>query len=127
MKARDGVLLILWALCLAVVLRGGGLPFAPVKPAATAATYVYEKDDTAPPSAVLAALDKLNRDGIKATLFDDDTKDGDGETPDQYKGALLSATNHGMPALVVTARNGDEVLKVVKSPTTETEVLEAVR
>lgn len=127
MKARDGAILVLWAFCLAVVLRGGGsvLPFD--KPSATAATYVYEKDDTAPPSAVLAALDKLNRDGITATIYDDDTLDGDGDTPDQYKASLIAANEHGKPALVVTARNGNEVLKVVKAPTTETEVLEAVK
>jgi hypothetical protein len=72
------------------------------------------------------ALDKLNRrePPIMATAFEEDTKDATGETPHQYKPALIAAQAAGLPALVVQA--GDKVLKVVKAPKTDTEVLEAV-
>lgn len=92
---------------------------------ATAATYVFEKDETAVPSAVRAALNTLNLAGIKATEFEDDTKDGTGDTPEQYKVPLAAAKEAGMPALVVQA--GDKVLRTVKSPTTAAAVLEAVK
>lgn len=94
----------------------------PVK--ATACVYIYEKDDSAIPPPVLAALDKLNREKkIIATTFEDDTLDGTGQVPDQYKVPLAAANEAGLPALVVTA--GDTVLKVVKAPTTLEQVLEA--
>lgn len=115
----------------AVVAGGISLPSLPdwipsTEPVkATSVTYVYEKDDTAIPPPVLAALDKLNREKkILATTFEDDTKDGTGEVPDQYKVPLAAATGAGLPALVVTA--GDKVLTVVKSPTTLEQVMEAV-
>lgn len=101
------------------------IPWLPVLTKATAATYVYEKDQHAIPAPVLAALDKLNRERkIVATVFEQDTKDGTGETPEQYEVPLAAATNAGLPALVAT--NGSKVLRVVKNPQTEAAVLEAV-
>lgn len=103
-------------------------PVAPVEPAPslkpTMATYVYEKDNGTPPSSVAAGLDKLNRQGILATAFEEDTKDGNGNTPAQYVIALAEAKKAGLPALVVQA--GDKVLRVVKV-STEAEVLEAAK
>lgn len=92
---------------------------------ATAATYVFEKDDGGVPAPVTAALSKLNSSGIRATPFEEDTTDGSGEVPDQYKVPLKAAQEAGLPALVVTA--GARVLRVVKEPKTEAEVLEAVK
>lgn len=101
------------------------IPWLPVLTKATAATYVYEKDQHAIPAPVLAALDKLNRDRkITATIFEQDTKDGTGETPEQYKVPLAAALEAGLPSLVVTG--GSKVLRVVKNPQTEAAVLEAV-
>jgi hypothetical protein len=109
------ILFVAW-----MVLSGGSIG-APGK--ATAATYVHEKDATAIPSAVMAALDKLNRRGIVATVFEADTTDGTGETPEQYKVPLAAAKESGLPSLVVMG--GATVLKVLKAPITEGEVLEA--
>lgn len=109
-----------------VVPPGPGPPATP--PAdptkATAVTYVYEKDHTAVPNAVLAAFDKLNRQNILANPFEQDTVDGSGEVPSQYAAALPAAKAAGLPALVVTA--GSTVLKVVRDPKTEQQVFEAV-
>ena len=92
---------------------------------ATAATFVYEKDQHIVPGPVLAALNQLNRErGIIATLFEQDTKDGTGDVPEQYKPALAAAKEAGLPALVVQA--GKDVLRTVKDPKTEDEVLKAV-
>lgn len=112
-------------LLLAILLLGGGddAIAPPVKP--TAATYVYEKDETAVPSPVRSALSTLNKNGIVATEFEEDTVNGDGETPAQYRVPLAAAKAAGPPALVVTA--GDKVLRVVKSPKTAEEVLEAAK
>jgi len=115
------------ALLALLMLRGGcdSVPFAPSQ-GVTQATYVYEKDDTAVPGAVQFALNRLNRERkIVATLFEDDTTDGMGEVPDQYKVALKAAQDAGLPALVVQA--GDKVVRVVKDPKTEAEVMEAAR
>jgi hypothetical protein len=99
---------------------------APKPTTATHATYVYEKDVTAVPSPVAAGLNRLNREKkIVATLFEEDTVDGTGQTPEQYVVPLKAAQSAGLPALVVTA--GAAVLKVVKAPTTEAAVLEAVQ
>lgn len=99
-------------------------PPGPDSPA-TAATYIYEKDNTAIPVGVSTGLNRLNREkNIRATLFEEDTVDGDGDVPDQYKVPLEAATKAGLPALVVTA--GDAVLKVVKDPRTEQQVMEAI-
>lgn len=90
-----------------------------------AVTYVYEKDDGEVPPAVKVALSTLNSRGITANPFDDDTRDGDGEVPDQYKVPLEAANKAGLPSLVATA--GKKVVRVVKSPTTVEEVLEAAK
>lgn len=91
----------------------------------TAVTYVYEKDDGGIPSGVSVGLDRLNRERqILATPFEEDTTDGDGDTPDQYKAALAAAQQAGLPALVVTT--GDTVLKVVPDPRTAEQVFEAI-
>lgn len=112
------VLLVLW-----MVFGRGCDVVSVVKPAA--ATYVYEKDDTAVPAAVHAAIHTLNQQGIVATLFEDDIVDGAGETPEQYKVPLAAAREAGLPALVVTG--GGKVIRVVKDPRTEQDVMEAVR
>ncbi len=126
MQTRDWLFLVVMGVGLWLSF-GGKLPDN-LNPAptvkATAATFVYEKDDTAIPSPVLAALNQLNRRGIVATTFDDDIVDGTGEVPKQYAVALAESRKSGLPVLVVQA--GDEVVKVVKNPTTEQAVLEAV-
>lgn len=101
-------------------------PPPPVDPdnKALAATFVYEKDEHVVPAAVLSGLNKLNRERkIIATLLDDDTTDGGGNIPEQYKLIVPAARAAGLPALVVTGAKG--VIRVVKSPTTEAQVLEA--
>ena len=90
----------------------------------TAATYVFEKDETAIPSAVMAALSKLNERGVTATTFEDDTTDASGEVPEQYKVALAESKKQGVPLLVV--QSGAAVVRTVKAPTTAAQVLEAV-
>ena len=98
----------------------------PPRPPATSATYVYEKDDTVPPTPVVVAFDKINREKkIIADFFDDDTTDGTGQTPQRYKAAVAAARAAGLPALVLL--NGDVVVRVVKNPKTEVEVLEAIK
>lgn len=100
----------------------------PVIPPTTepmAVTYVYEKDDGPIPPAVLSGLNRLNREKkIVATLFEDDSTDGDDDVPDQYKTALRAAKELGLPALIVTA--GDRVLWQLKSPQTEEQVIRSV-
>lgn len=91
----------------------------------TAVTYVYEKDQQPVPRPVQAALNKLHAagGGVVASLFEDDSTNGGGTVPQQYQVPLKAAREAGLPCLVVTA--GDVVLRVLKSPTTEAEVLEA--
>jgi hypothetical protein len=97
----------------------------PVTTKATKATYVFERGTVIPPP-VLAAIDDLNTEkGILATLVLNTVKDGTGEVPDQYKTAFAEAQKAGLPALVVEA--GSKVLRVVKAPQTEADVLEAIR
>jgi hypothetical protein len=99
---------------------------APGPSTATAAVYVYEKDDTAPTNGVQSAINRLNREKkILACLFEEDTVDGTGETPYWAKVPLAEAQKAGLPALVVT--NGERVVNVVKAPTTEEQVFGAVR
>lgn len=100
-------------------MLGGQLPHLvqPDKP--TAVTYTYDKDVTAVPNPVKAALDKLNRAGIMATL----DEVGPGEVPEQYKVSRPAAIAAGLPAAVVMA--GEKVLRVVKNPTTTEQVTEA--
>lgn len=98
-------------------------PVSPNK--ATAAVYVYEKDESAIPVGVTAGINKLNREKkITATLFEKDTVDGSGQTPDQYKPALDAAKRESIPSLVVLS--GTAVVKVVKAPKTEAEVLSSI-
>ena len=100
-------------------------PPLPTKP--TAAVYIYEKDQAAVPSAVAVALQRINADGsgVVATDFDRDTVTGDGAVPQQYRSALAAANESGIPCLVVLA--GDQVLRVIRDPRTESAVLEAVK
>ena len=132
----DGKSAVVWT----VVVTGGDKP-APVKPPipdeplpqpppvdpntkVTAATYVYEKDQGGVPSAVMSGLNRLNREKkILATVFERDSTDGS-ETPEQYKVPLAEANKAGLPALVLT--NGATVLKVIKAPKTEAEIMDAV-
>lgn len=89
-------------------------------------TFVYEKSKHPVPPEVASALSKLNTEkGILATLFEQDSVDGDGDTPDQYKIALKAAKEAGLPCLVVQA--GEVVYKVKVSPKTATDVTEAVK
>jgi hypothetical protein len=122
---RLSALVAILSLCgMAAQQKGCDLPNVVPSTKADAATYVYEKSQHAIPSAVLSGLNKLNRERkIVATLFEADTKDGSGDTPEQYKAPLAAATTAGLPALVATA--GATVLNVAK-PTTEAETLEAV-
>lgn len=126
MQARDWLFLAVMGVGLWLSF-GGKLPDniapAPINKVSSV-VFVYEKDDHAIPSPVLAALNQLNRRGIVATTFDDDIVDGTGEVPKQYAVALAESRKSGLPVLVVQA--GDEVVNVVKNPTTEQAVLEAV-
>lgn len=91
----------------------------------TAAVYVYEKDSSAIPAGVMAGINRLNREkGIVATLFEDDSTDGSGEVPEQYREPLRAAREAGLPAFVVMG--GGKVLKVLKAPTTADAIMEAV-
>jgi cell division ATPase FtsA len=87
-------------------------------------TYVYEKDDGMPPPGVAAALNKLNRQGVLSTVFEEDTTDGTGQTPEQYRTSLTAAKEAGLPALVLMSSNK---VWVVKNPTTELQVMDAVQ
>lgn len=89
-------------------------------------TYVYEKDQNIAPKPVSFALHRLNTEykNVIATHFEQDSTDGDDDVPDQYKIALESARKAGLPALVIQA--GSRVVKVIKSPTTEAQVMDAV-
>jgi hypothetical protein len=125
-------LLVIFALLAGALVWQSGklelptLPWVTPAPAkVTAATYIYEKDSGSVPPPVLAALDKLNRAGIVATTFEEDTVDGTGETPEQYKVSLKAAQEAGLPALVVLA--GDKVTKIIKAPETEADVEGAVK
>jgi len=92
---------------------------------ATAAAYVYEKDDHAIPAYVTQAVNRLNRERkIVATLLEDDTTNGDGEIPAQYRLALEAARKAGLPAMVAMA--GGQVLRVTTKPASEAAVMEAV-
>lgn len=130
-RTRVAISLLLFGI--ALVCFGGELrnvlPIsAPVEVAekATAATYIYEKDKHSVPSAVMAGLNRLNREKkIVATLFERDTTNGKQSVPKQYQASAKAVPFEDMPALVVTA--GDKVLNIVKSPTTVEQVVEAVR
>lgn len=101
------------------------LPIPDQPTTVTAAVYVYEKDDGPVPSGVYAGIEKLNREkNILASLFEDDTVDGTGETPEQYKPALEAARAKSIPSLVVLS--GTTVVAIVEKPQTEAEILEAI-
>lgn len=89
-------------------------------------TYVYEKDANITPRPVAYALQRLNTEyvAVVATEFEEDTLDGTGDIPDQYKVALEAARKAGLPALVIQA--GAKVVRVVKDPKTEQQVMDAV-
>lgn len=90
-------------------------PVRPVDLKATSAVYVYEKNDGPVPPAVTAAIDKINREKkVLASLFEDDTTDGSGDVPDQYKPALEAAKKASIPAFVVLS--GTTAVAVVASP-----------
>jgi hypothetical protein len=94
----------------------------------TAVTYVYEKDQSGIPNHVSTALNKINRDSgfkIVATIFEDDSTNGPGNVPAQYKAAYEAAKKEGLPVVVVTA--GGKVVRSVKAPKTEQEILEAAK
>lgn len=92
---------------------------------ATAAVYVYEKDDGGVPPFVTVAINKLNRERkVVATLLEDDTTDGDGDVPEQYQAALDAARKAGLPAVVALA--GRTVIRVTPRPGSEAAVMEAV-
>lgn len=89
-------------------------------------TFVFEKSKHPIPLEVSNALNKLNTEkGILATVFEQDSKDGDGEVPDQYKIALEAARKAGLPCLVV--QSGSSVLKTVAAPKTVADVMEAIK
>ena len=92
---------------------------------ATAAVYVYEKDDGGVPPFVTVAVNRLNRERkVVATLLEDDTTDGTGDVPDQYQAALDAARKAGLPAVVALA--GRTVIRVTPRPGSEAAVMEAV-
>jgi hypothetical protein len=92
---------------------------------ATAAVYVYEKDAGGVPPFVSVAVNRLNRERkVVATLFEDDTTDGDGDVPEQYRSALDAARKAGLPAVVAIA--GRTVIRVTPRPASEAAVMEAV-
>ena len=119
-----------WALAILLAyIAVFGLPVpkkqtTPPNTTVTGVVYVYEKDDSPVPVGVYAGIDKLNRRGILASLFEDDTVDGTGETPEQYKPALAAAKARSIPSLVVLS--GTAAVNVVEKPQTEADVLEAV-
>lgn len=89
-------------------------------------TYVYEKDETAVPREVAAALTKINAQqlGITAGEFERDGKTGVDKVPRQYRIALEAALKAGLPCLVV--QSGNAIVRTVRDPTTEAEVTEAL-
>ena len=92
---------------------------------ATAAVYVYEKDDGGVPAYVTVAVNRLNRERrVVATLLEADTTDGTGDVPDQYQAALDAARKAGLPAVVALA--GRTVIRVTPRPGSEAAVMEAV-
>lgn len=92
--------------------------------AATAAVYVYEKDAGPVPAGVTSGIDRLNRERkIVASLFEDDSTDGVGHVPEQYRPALAAARKSGEPVLVVLS--GTAVVRTAKVATVD-DVLGAV-
>lgn len=119
------VLFVLLLIVAAALLQGGGT-ISPLAPSVTSAVYVYEKDDTLVPGAVMFGINRLNRERkISAVIIDDDVTDGNGQTPEAYKVPIETARTAGLPSLVVMG--GTTVIRTVKSPTTEQQVWEAAQ
>jgi hypothetical protein len=93
----------------------------------TAALYIYEKDQGSPPPPVAQALHRLNieRQSFVANAVDQHVTTGQGQTPAQFQAAIQAARAAGLPALVILA--GDQVVRVIRDPRTETAVMEAAR
>lgn len=111
-----------------VILRGVGPPIDPPQPTIVdRVTYVYEKDQTAVPREVAAALTKINASqvGIVAGEFERDSKTGLDQVPEQYRTALAAALKAGLPCLVV--QSGEAIVRTVQNPTTESQVTEAIQ
>lgn len=113
------ILFVLWF----VFFGGKGVVAITTK--ATAVTYVYEKGMNGVPNYVQAAINKLNHQGFTASNHEVDVTDGEEQVPDQFKVAVAAAKEAGLPSVVSTA--GDKVVKVVKEPKTEDEVLGVVK
>lgn len=88
------------------------------------ATWVYEQRDHPMPGYVSGALDKLNRRDppVVAEPFDQDNV-----PPPRLVAVVAAAKAEGLPALVLSAKNG-KVIKVIKGAdlTSEEAILEAV-
>lgn len=120
-----------------VVVPPGPVPPGPIPPGpdpppvvvpskATHAVYVYEKDQHVSTPGVRAGLNRLNREfGIEAVELDVDVTTGHGKIPEKYKLPFSTAKESGLPALVVMG--GGKVIRVVKDPKTEAQVMEAVK
>jgi len=117
-----GIILAQWVPATPIGLPWPSIVTAPV---ATKATYVYEQRAGSVPSAVLSALNTLNRSGIVATPVDQHVLGGGDSIPAQYVVAMEEAKKAGIPCLVVEYSTGPP--KVVKAPTTAEQVLEATR
>lgn len=101
------------------------LPILNTPTTITAAVYVYEKDEGPVPVGVYSGIERLNREkNILASLFEKDTIDGTGETPEQYKPALSAAKARSIPSLVVLS--GTNAVSIVEKPQTEADILEAI-
>jgi hypothetical protein len=118
-------LLVVCCLLLLAFGRFEGCALPAIGQKATAATYTLDDKQHSVPPPVSAALNKLNRQGILATVDEVDTTDGSSDVPDQYKVSRPAAIAAGLPALVVMS--GEKVLRTVKDPRTEEAVMEAVK
>lgn len=98
----------------------------PNNPKVDRVTWVWEKDSGPVPQYVSAALQRINaaRSGVVASDFEDDTTDGNGEVPDQFKVALAASKTAGVPVLVLQA--GSVVVRAWK-PSTEAEIMESIQ
>jgi hypothetical protein len=126
LNTRQRIAIIGIAACVFLLFaRGQGCSLPSISAKPTAAVFVYEKDLHVVPAPVQSAFNTLNRQGIVATLLEQDTVDGSGQTPEAYRVPLAAAKEAGLPALVVMA--GERVLRTVKDPRTAEQVMEAVK
>jgi hypothetical protein len=116
----DGLVVVLLALVAFLPLDS-----VPGTSKVTAVVYTIDDKQHFVPSPVAAALDKLNRQGITATVDEVDTTNPGGSVPAQYKVSRPAAQAAGLPALVVLA--SDRVVRTVSKPTTEEQTLEAAK